>query len=287
MPLNFRCKGLNLGLGILDMSSIAPHEETRLNILNELSRCIREQGYFSQPVTVDRNSLVVLDGMHRVSALKNLHCLRISACLIDYSDPSIDLAAWYRTFRTPQPIESLIASITELGIDSSSSSRLDDAFNGLKAREITAILASNNKSYTVGSEIKRIDESYDVINLIEEALVAEGCSVRYETEFESMKKLRLGGVDLVLMTPVIKKSEVIGVAKSGRLFSPKATRHIIPARPINIEVPLDLLTDISISVEEADSWLVNHLRNRRPTFTPLRSGFKNKRYDEETCVLED
>jgi hypothetical protein len=268
------------------MSSIAPHEETHLDILDELSRCIRGQGYFSQPVIVDRNSLVVLDGMHRVSALKNLHCLRIPACLIDYSDPSIDLGAWYRTFRTPQPIESLIASMTELGIDSSSSS-LDDALNGLKYREITAILASNNKSYTVGSKIKRIEESYDVINLIEEALVAEGCSVRYETEFESMKKLRLGGVDLVLMTPVIKKSEVIGVAKSGRLFSPKATRHIIPARPINIEVPLDLLTDLSISVEEADSWLVNHLRNRRPTFAPLRSEFKGKRYNEETCVLED
>ena len=269
------------------MNSIVPHEETRPNILSELSRCIARQGYFSQPVMVDRDSLVVLDGTHRVSALKNLHCLRIPACLVNYSDPSIDLGAWYRTFRTSQSIESLIASMTELGFDSSSSSSLDDALNGLKYRGITAILASNNKSYTVGSGIKRIEESYDVINLIEEALVAEGCSVRYETEVESMKKLRLGWVDLVLMTPLIKKSEVMGVAKSGRLFSPKATRHLIPARPINIEVPLDLLTDISISVEEADSWVVNHLRNRRPAFSPLKNEFKDKRYDEETYFLKD
>jgi hypothetical protein len=88
------------------------------------------------------------------------------------------------------------------------------------------------------------------------------------------------------MTPVIEKSEVVGVVKSGRLFSPKATRHMIPARPINIEVPLDLLTDISISVEEADSWLVDYLRNKKVTFTTLKSEFKDKKINE-TCVLKD
>jgi hypothetical protein len=275
-----------LGLGILDINSITPHEETRPDILSELSWCITRQGYFSQPVMVDRNSFVVLDGMHRVSALKNLHCLRIPACLINYSDPSIDLGAWYRTIRTLQPIESLIASITELGIDSSPSD-LDDALNDLKHREITAILASKKESYRLGSVIKRIEESYDVINSIEGALLARGCYIRYETEVESMKKLRLGGVDLVLMTPVIKKSEVIVVAKSGRLFSPKATRHIIPFRTINIRVPLGLLTDISISLKEADSWLVNYLRNRGPAFLPPSNGFKVKRYDEESFIFKD
>jgi hypothetical protein len=284
LPLNFRSRNLDLGLGILDVNSIVPHEETLPNVINELSRCIRRQGYFSQPVMVDRESLVILDGMHRVSALKNLNCLRIPTCLVNYSDPSIDLGAWYRTFRTLLPIESLIRSMTELGFNSYLG--LEDALNDLKRRRITAILASNHKSYVVGSEIKRIEESYDLINLIEEVLVAEGCSVRYETEVESLRKLRLGKVDLVLMTPVIEKSEVIGVAKSGRLFSPKATRHIIPARPINIEVPLDLLTDISISVEEADSWLVDHLRNKKVTFTTLKSEFKDKKINE-TCVLKD
>jgi len=57
--------------------------------LQELLETIWRDGVLRQPVIVDRASMVILDGHHRVSAMRRLGCPLIPAYLVDYSDPSI------------------------------------------------------------------------------------------------------------------------------------------------------------------------------------------------------
>jgi len=273
-------------LAILGIRSVILHEEIRRDILKELCWCIIRQGVFSQPVIVDKNSLVVLDGMHRISALKELDAHRVPVCLIDYSSPSVILGAWFRTIKTQKPLEQILATIGSMGIEHLSA-RPEEAARRLKQREASAILIDNNISHLLGPEATNIEEAYHVINRIEESLVADGLEITYETESDALNQLESHHVRAVLMTPVIKKNEVVEVAKSGRVFTPKATRHIIPSRPINVKVPLNLLTDDSVSLEEANSWLIDLMKNRRLTFLPQKSLIEGRRYDEETCFFED
>jgi len=50
----------------------------------------------------------------------------------------------------------------------------------------------------------------------------------------------------------IEKHHIIDIAKAGKVFTFKATRHIIPARPLGVDIPLSPLTDQDISFEKAN-----------------------------------
>jgi len=65
-----------------------------LKMLENLAAEIRMDEALRHPVIVDKESFVVLDGMHRVAALKILNCQRIPACLVNYKSPSISVGAW-------------------------------------------------------------------------------------------------------------------------------------------------------------------------------------------------
>lgn len=75
--------------GIVEAGALLPHEQVIKEHLVELIDRIWRDGMLRQPVIVDRASMVILDGHHRVSALKKLNCLFIPAYLVDYRDPCI------------------------------------------------------------------------------------------------------------------------------------------------------------------------------------------------------
>jgi hypothetical protein len=75
--------------GIVNVTTLVPHEQIIEDHLQELLETIWRDGVLRQPVIVDRASMVILDGHHRVSAMKKLSCPLIPAYLVDYSDPGI------------------------------------------------------------------------------------------------------------------------------------------------------------------------------------------------------
>lgn len=75
--------------GFLELGVLARHEETLPDHLEALTREIERDGELRQPIVVDRRSLVILDGHHRLEAIRALGCALISVYLVDYADPSI------------------------------------------------------------------------------------------------------------------------------------------------------------------------------------------------------
>ncbi|GAH27361.1 unnamed protein product, partial [marine sediment metagenome] len=55
--------------------------------------------------------------------------------------------------------------------------------------------------------------------------------------------------------PRLTKSLVVSTALSGRVFSFKSTRHVIPARPMHLDVPLNLLRKDEESLDEVNNKL--------------------------------
>jgi hypothetical protein len=90
--------------------------------------------------------------------------------------------------------------------------------------------------------------------------------------------------DIVIPVPIFSKTEIRETAKLGRLLPHKVTRHIIPSRPLRIDVPLDLL--ISYTREEANEKLEQLLSSRRVNLKPPGSVVDGRRYQEELLVFQ-
>ncbi|MHB8352591.1 MAG: ParB N-terminal domain-containing protein [Thermoplasmata archaeon] len=70
------------------------HEEIEGAPLEQLVAQIRREGAIRDPIWVARGSSVVLNGHHRVAALRALGAARAPAWLLDYDDPRIRLERW-------------------------------------------------------------------------------------------------------------------------------------------------------------------------------------------------
>ncbi len=79
---------------LLNINDLKPHERINEKHLEELIEEIRKDGVLKKPIVVDFKTKVILDGHHRVEALKRLGCNLIPAALVDYFNESIVLDTW-------------------------------------------------------------------------------------------------------------------------------------------------------------------------------------------------
>ena len=79
---------------VVELSKLRGHERTEEPLLRKLVDQIRADGFLRRPVLVEAEHLVILDGHHRVEALRLLGCARIPVYLVDYGDPDIDVTIW-------------------------------------------------------------------------------------------------------------------------------------------------------------------------------------------------
>lgn len=274
---------IKLEISLEEVEKLHIHEEIIPGMLEKLIKKIREDNVFKDPIIVDKKTLVVLDGMHRVAAAKALGFKYIPVCLVDYDDPAIELHAWARGVRGLALGELLNLlkdkyAIREIG-------DLGEGLSLLEQRKIIALITDGSSSYGVVGETGDIKLLYDEIKKIEQLIERAGGEVSYYTEREAIDKARSSEISAAIIPPRITKDEVRAVALRGEVFVHKATRHIIPSRPMNISVPLDWLSG-SIPIDVARRNLVELLQ--RKTVKRLPPGtVLDRRYDEELFVFVD
>jgi len=276
---------MNLYIAILDISDLHLHEEIIPDLLDELVRSIELDGLLKHPVIVDKGSLVVLDGMHRVAALERLGCKRIPACLVDYENSAITVGCWYRALKGAGALEHLNNQIRELGLTIQQVRKIDDTKIGVSP--IVAAVKNREKVFLVRCPFRGLKEAYDIIKQIEEELKKFDLDVTYETELDALSKLRDHEVDVVLLTPRVTKGSIINTALSGSVFSFKTTRHVIPARPLNLNVPLTLLRNSEKSINGVNNELKGMLQRRHLKHVAAGSVLDGRRYEEDLYLFEE
>ncbi len=61
-----KSKQLDLYIAIVDINSLHLHEDVIPELLQHLVESIESDGYVRHPIVVDKGTLVVLDGVHRI-----------------------------------------------------------------------------------------------------------------------------------------------------------------------------------------------------------------------------
>jgi len=275
---------MNLYITLLDISSLHLHEEIIPEPLNRLVETIIEDGMLEHPIIADRQTLVVLDGMHRVAALKRLNCKRIPVCLVDYENRAVTVGCWYRTIKGNNEQENLDLQIQRLGTVKEVK-KLDEASIGVSP--IVVAIKKSDKAFLVHSHFRSLKEAYNIIERIEKLLQKAGFKVGYENETDALRRLQKHEVDAVILTPKLTKDSVIETALSGEVFTYKATRHVFPARPLFLNVPLHLLREAGKSLDEANKELKSMLQKRRLKKIAAGSLLEGRRYEEDIYMFEE
>lgn len=246
---------------------------------------IKVDGYVKHPIIVDRKSLVVLDGVHRIVALRKLGIRRVPACLVDYNSPAIQVLNWYRTMTGASDIESAMSQIRIAGCDVEKIGEVAEKMLGISPA--VAAIRSGNRTLLIKCPFNSLQEDYKIIGKVEDRLKAIGVRIRYETERDALEGLQEGRVDAVMYTPKATKDEIVKSALSAHSFAWKATRHVVPARPVNVNVPLRLLRARDMSLAQANRELRSMLLRKRLRRLPAGSVIDGRRYEEELYVFEE
>jgi len=198
------------------ISELKEHEQIDPFHLEELKRELVRDGYQRDPITVDANHKVILDGHHRVKILKTLGCSRIAACSVNYlSDASIRVKAWYPTIMDSE--SSLLKLLGDSGIDPDT-----------EARGNSGHLIFHDRVLTVRSGRRRIM-----------GVLVGKVRINYvASEAFARKLVETGRASCAIIFDPISKEDVVEAALSGDPFPPKTTRHIFAARPRNWFIPL-------------------------------------------------
>ena len=277
-------KPIRLRIALVDIELLHHHEEVVPGLLRALTEQIRRDGFLKHPIIVDEASLVVLDGTHRVEALKALGCKRIPACLVDYHEPRIKLMCWYRIVRRAPPLLELAEMLSErLGLRIEISDVLRPGEIGIPPIALGLTDGSHYAKVFGRFEDKR--GAWELVKKVEGALRASGLQIGFEVEEDAIEKLSSGDADVVLMTPRITKRDVVEMALAGRVFPHKTTRHVIPARPLFLNVPLRLLMD-ERPIHVLTAELKKALALRQLRRLPPGSLIEGRRYEEEVIILE-
>ena len=259
------------------------HEEVLPDILRKLTEHIRADGYFKHPIIVDSKTLVVLDGTHRVAAAENLGCRFIPVCLVEYDSPHIKVGCWCRVVNYSSNLEKLVRSVRELGFTVEECQR-ETAHKLVNERKATTAIMSRSRYFAVYGTQKNIREIHDAIKQIELKLRSEGYSIGYDTKSDAQDKVSSGKTLSMFITPKVSKKDVITVALRGEVFTHKTTRHVIPVRPLFVNVPLEWLYG-TLSLKKANETFVEYLSKKQIIHLP-QGQILDRHYDEELYVFK-
>lgn len=82
-------------LEIRETNSVLGHEQTVSPNLKKLKEAMLNIGHLVDPLIVDRETGVVLDGHHRLKVLQVIECPYLVCQTVDYNRNDITLGTWY------------------------------------------------------------------------------------------------------------------------------------------------------------------------------------------------
>jgi len=273
---------ITLEITLEEVDTLLFHEQVLESLLRGLVTELVSDQCLRHPIIVDRQSRVVLDGTHRLTAARELGCRFIPVCLVDYDNPNVVIGCWHRVISPRLDIERVKMAIEDSGFHLEEM-RLTEARDLVEKREATVSLVFNSTCFAIRGTHDDIKDIYDAIQEIEHTLRAADYTIHYETESDAFNHLASGDGCSLLIVPVVSKDEVINIALSGQVFSYKTTRHVIPLRPLFVNASFEWLYS-PLSPECLNTRFMRHLSKKRFERLPPNRIF-DRRYDEELHVF--
>jgi hypothetical protein len=224
-------------------------------------RSLRETQTLINPIMVDADRRLLIDGHHRVAAFLWLGLTRIPAFIVDYSSPFVAVSGWSRaTTATPIDVQEAFA-LPGIGPPGPWTVAARDVRQGILARRAFG---------TAKAGARYLDR----ISLY---LTDGGHSLNLVASDQPVQRDRIH----TFIDPVVGKAEVLQAAEEGWLFPYEVNRHLIEDRPLGMSFPLASLTDDGAFVAYLDAVF----NERPPRSTPPGFRQAGRIYEERTVLF--
>jgi hypothetical protein len=284
-------ESLRLELEMARVDSLLLHERTLPQVASKLILEFKDLVNLENPIIIERNN-IVLDGNHRVHVFEELQLRHIPVCRIDYLDQSAKLRYWFRLLGNVldlEVIKRVVRGFRGTFWEVKDKEALERVMGeqcyccGIQQGEFFAVIRFS------GEVVTDAVTAYDVVEKFQDELVKEGTRVEYipcqyaqDREFCGCLKEE----EVILWTPQITKEMVIDAAKKKKLFAAKSTRHLIPARPINLNFPARMLKE-PLSLKEMNRHFLKFLETKEVKRLPPGQVINGRYYEEELFVFLD
>lgn len=284
-------ESLRLELEILPVASLFAHERLLAPVADRLSLEFRSAPVLENPVIVDQNH-IVLDGNHRVHVFKRLQFKHIAVCRIDYMHKEARLRYWFRLLANVKSIDRLkkiseeFRGRFEYVTDKAALEKImaeNFACCGVQHGEVFGVLVFDQE--TAQDPVS----AYDLLENLQARFVEEGIEVEYiPCQYARKEEFcqRLTDEHVILWTPQVTKEMVVEAARQERLFAPKTTRHLIPARPLHINVPMAWLRE-DLALGAVNDRFMGHLKGKELRRLGPGQVIHGRYYEEELFVFFD
>jgi hypothetical protein len=251
-------------LRIVPLERCVLHEQTDDDRVARLVARIEEEGTLRNPPILGRHptidTLIVLDGATRVTALQSLGAPHILAQVVDYDDAEIELHTWSHVLSeiTLDGLELALADETLIREQRCDPQAAEAA---LQRRETLAYLADRDgRCVALGTSADIVDQAAALRRLFA-AYTGRAKIVRVApTEWRT--RLQVGAAEVAVVFPVHTKDDLVTLAQYEAVLPAGITRHIIPGRALRVNAPLNLLRNPQ-PLAEKQAWLDTWLHERR------------------------
>jgi len=280
---------LTLMLEIVRVDGLLMHEEVLPAVARKLLFEFKNLANLQNPIIVDQNN-IVLDGNHRAYAFRQLSFRHIPVCRIDYFNENAKLRFWFRMLKNVERFDTFTHIIQERNgriqpVESAV------ALTDIMRKECLACgLQCGDRYYCVRfpcTVVKDAVCAYDVLREIEKTATARHMNLSYiPCKYAGQQEFcrTLTQTDIVIWTPRISKAMVVEAARRKKVFAPKTTRHLIPARPLNVDVPGLWLKD-PVSTDDLNRTFKRYLQEKRIRRFPPGQVVYGRYYEEELFVF--
>jgi len=257
-------------LRVLPTRLLIPHEDYDPRRAEKLSRRILEEGTLKNPPIVTGippsildsgcDRYVVLDGANRTMAFAAAGIPHIVAQLVNYSDPGVILDTWYHV------VSGLDLGLFEEGLTKTKSIQLqacslDQARQAMEANEAMAYIVCEDGVRMVVSVSDEQIQTMQVLRDIVGLYHGRADVFRASNDIWGIQKPFYPDITALVIFPRLRPEDILAAAENGVKVPSGITRHIIPARALNINIPIGILM-ADWPEERKREWLHDWLMSR-------------------------
>ena len=282
---------LKLELEVVKVDSLFQHEEILPHVANKLIFEFKNWANLQNPVIVDK-SHIVLDGNHRVFVFKKLKFKYISVCKVDYFNEATQLRYWFRLLGRIENLDYLRQIVADMKGRLQQVNDREALKKALERNSFYCGIQQDDYCAFISFGEDRVNDAvsaYDVLEIIQNRLIEKGIKLAYipcQSAHERKFCDKLKKDEIMIWTPQITKEMVVDAAINEKIFAPKTTRHIIPSRPLNVNVPLHWFKE-DLSLEAINKRFSEFLETKNlKRFGPGQI-IDGRYYEEELFVFYD
>jgi hypothetical protein len=184
----------------------------------------------------------------------------IVAQLVSYERSGVELDTWYHVVSGMDitVFETALTKVTALHLQSCC---LEEARLALENQRAAAYIVSSQGVRMVSNTSDSLKPDTRLLNELVSAYKGKANIYRASNDIWEKQEPYYPDITALVIFPHLTPADIIHAAQSGEKIPTGITRHIIPNRAININIPLEVM-EADWSQERKDEWLHEWLMER-------------------------